>query len=522
MVRSRWIKAVMATLVSTGIAWGQSAPKSPDDATGRVMTVQEAGKPAQRCRVVKWWVNDKGSKVWQVEALDTHEIMTIVAGSAPIVGEPSHARSLKTTIFHWRDRTPPPDAPLPPSVACDCGPSAGTAVAGTPIIENRKVVQAQPSSLGKLRESWGKTEASKLPEKKIVIQAQATTPLPKIESKKPDPLLGDPTLYAKKPLGEKLPPKSDLPVVTAATPRPASESIEFGGQSVVDSGATAYRAVPVVTLPGDGVHPPTPQQWQVPQAPQPIVNPGRGNAPEAHQGGIAYNAFTPTELTPPAPGSVGQAMLGNAFSSDLDCCPTPVPYGPPAGGVYGPPGPPKTLAMVPPGARPMNQNVPAAPYGPVVQLPPANAAGQGTGLMPASYQAPSVAPAGQTPQQLTAMLHDALYPSQRESAAEKLATFDWKQTDAAVQALTQAVRNDPAATVRAACIHSLARMKANTMPVVSAIQAAKNDADARVRTEAEEALAVLAPKAAAPAAPRTIQPVSAVSPAPLPALPPVK
>jgi len=136
MVRSRWIKAVMATLVSTGMAWSQSAvPSSPrpaDDPTGRIITVHEAGKPAQRCRVVKWWVDDKGNKVWQVEALDTHEMMTILAVSAPIVGEPpteGRLKALRTTIFHWRDRTPPPGTPMPPTAVCDAGCSSATPVA---------------------------------------------------------------------------------------------------------------------------------------------------------------------------------------------------------------------------------------------------------------------------------------------------------------------------------------------------------------------------------------------------------
>jgi hypothetical protein len=571
MVRSRWIKAVMATLVSTGMVWGQSAPstpKAPDDPTGRIITVQEAGKPAQKCKVIKWWIDEKGSKVWQVEALDTGEVMTIIAGSPPITGEASPARSLKTTIFHWRNHTPPPGAPLAPEVACDCGtPSAGTAVASTPcppcattplpVIET-KVTQAEPSVLQKLRESWGKSDTPKLPpaetvkvpETKVVLDTEAKkpAPLPKVENlpkadvKKPDPLLGDPTQYAKKPLDEKLPSKGELPPpVTPKTPAPLTnaESLGAGGRSIADSGTVQGRPVPVVTLPPYNVRPPAPQ-WQVPQAPQPIVNPGRGNAPEAVQGGIAYNAFTPYELTPPAPGSAGQSAMANAFSADTDCCVAPVPHGLPAGGVYGPPGPPGPPKVMgaQAGPRPTGPGLPASPYGPVVQLsaphgtgegtqPPAP--GQGTGLAQVSYQTPATAAGAQTPEQLAGMLHDALYPSQREWAAERLSAYDWKQTEAAVQALTKAVREDPAATVRASCVNALAKMKANTFPVVSAIQAAKNDGDARVRTAAEEAMTVLAPGTSAPATkvpatpptlPQTVVPVSAVSPAPLPPVTP--
>jgi hypothetical protein len=502
MVRSRWIKAVMATLAAGGMVWGQSAaptsPKPPDDPTGRVVTVQEAGKPAQKCRVVKWWLDEKGNKVWQVEALDTHEMMTIIAGGPPVACETGQGRSIRTTIFHWRDHSPPPGAPVCP---CDCGP----AVAGTP---------CPPC------------DAPKVPDKKVVVEAPLPKieVLPKAEPKKADPLLGDATQYAKKPLEQKLPPKGDP---SAGAP------LDGGGKSVADAGV-GYRPLPVMTLPPYNVAPPSPH-WQVPQAPQPIVNPGRGNAPEAHQGGIYYNAFTPSELVPPKPGTPEQAALGNAFSSDLDCCVTQGPPGLPAGGVYGPPGPPRSLVMAPANPRPAGALPASTPYGPVVQLTAPNPAGQGTQqpaappappspVLPASYQAPTTTAAGQTPQQLMATLHDALYPSQREGAAERLSALDGKPSDAAVQALTQAVREDPAASVRAACVHALAKMKANTPAVIGALQAAKGDADSRVRSEAEEALSVLAPKGTAPATtpatlPQAVQPVSAVSPAPLPPAP---
>src|SRR5262249_19704763 len=151
-----------------------------------------------------------------------------------------------------------------------------------------------------------------VPEKKVVLDTEAKTPaplpkvenLPKADVKKPDPLLGDPTQYAKKPLDEKLPPKAELPPPeTPKTPAALANVAPrgAGGGSTSASGAVQGRRVPVVTMPPYNVRPPAPQ-WQVPQAPQPIVNPGRGNAPEAVQGGIAYNAFTPYELTPPAPG----------------------------------------------------------------------------------------------------------------------------------------------------------------------------------------------------------------------------
>ena len=97
--------------------------------------------------------------------------------------------------------------------------------------------------------------------------------------------------------------------------------------------------------------------------------------------------------------------------------------------------------------------------------------------------------------------------------------------------LSEAIRG-AAATVRATCVRTLGKMKANTYPVVSVVLTAKNDPDGRVRAEADEAGTILAPGAAspspAPQGPATmIQPTGAVlpraGPAPsgpsLPALP---
>jgi len=418
------------------------------------------------------------------------------------------------------------------------------------------VVQVDPATLDKTRESWGKPADPKpllppepkkvtdLPKPPVPVKPVADLPkppppkpvetkpapvlpplvLPHADTTKPDPLLSDPTKFARKPVEEKLAPKGDLP--PALPPKPAetasnppavpaaplpssSESLGVGSKSIVDSGAVNYTPQPILTLPpasmGPPPRPPQTPQWQVPQAPQPI-NPARGNALESNQGGIPYNAFLPREFTPPKPGTPEQGMMANAFSSDTDPVrrPSPMVYGPPVGGVFGPPRPP-----LPPqptmggyGPPPHNPMLPPAPYGPTVQLaPPAGEHGpasQGTqvamlppqdrGVMPVGYQAP----AATTVPQLSATLRDALFPSQREAAAEKLATLDWKTNDDAVRALVQAVHDDPAPTVRAACIHALAKMKVNTMPVVGAIRNANNDKDVRVRTEADDALSVLA------------------------------
>jgi len=95
---------------------------------------------------------------------------------------------------------------------------------------------------------------------------------------------------------------------------------------------------------------------------------------------------------------------------------------------------------------------------------------------------------------------------QREWAAENLGEYDGWTNPRVVDALAKACRADQEATVRAMCLRSLARMNVQTLPVLTAVQAARNDSDSRVRAEAEQALRQLGSEGAgtvppAPSAP---------------------
>jgi HEAT repeat protein len=97
------------------------------------------------------------------------------------------------------------------------------------------------------------------------------------------------------------------------------------------------------------------------------------------------------------------------------------------------------------------------------------------------------------------VLRESLYPSQREDAAELLGSLDWRGHPEAVDLLVDRARQDPAPTVRAECVRSLGRMRANTLPVVEVVKALQSDEDPYVRHEADDAYAALtgaAPKAA--------------------------
>jgi hypothetical protein len=120
-------------------------------------------------------------------------------------------------------------------------------------------------------------------------------------------------------------------------------------------------------------------------------------------------------------------------------------------------------------------------------------------VIPVGYQMPMQAGAAGMPtaaeQQMLVALRDSLYPSQREWAVAGLATFEWHAHPEVVQALLIAGRQDPAATVRAACVHHLATMNVNIMPVMELVQKSRADADPRVRLEADRALSAMQPTA---------------------------
>jgi hypothetical protein len=117
-------------------------------------------------------------------------------------------------------------------------------------------------------------------------------------------------------------------------------------------------------------------------------------------------------------------------------------------------------------------------------------------------------------QQAVVLLRESLYPSQREWAADKLSSCKWQSHPHVVQVLVASLRDDPAATVRAACIRTLAKMDANLVPVVSALEALKSDPDEIVRREVERALTSLGASQSAPVGGRpTVLPASAVTPA---------
>lgn len=115
MLWSKWRGAVVLMLACVGLAWSQQTTPVTTTATNeRIMTVQENGK-SLRCRVLSTWTMPDGSTAYQLQALDTGEMITIVEDGPALKGK-GKLRALPMRIFHWGQgrRTPPPGSPVPP------------------------------------------------------------------------------------------------------------------------------------------------------------------------------------------------------------------------------------------------------------------------------------------------------------------------------------------------------------------------------------------------------------------------
>src|SRR5581483_8442648 len=110
MVRANWKGLVGLGLIATGlVAWGVASAEE------RTLTVNEPGQPPLRCRVVQSWTEPNGSRAFQVQAISSGEMLTVVA-TAHAEGAPKPGKPVATRIYHWADgKSSPPGAPVPPA-----------------------------------------------------------------------------------------------------------------------------------------------------------------------------------------------------------------------------------------------------------------------------------------------------------------------------------------------------------------------------------------------------------------------
>jgi hypothetical protein len=151
MVRSRWFGALAGVVTLTGMALGNSP------CANRVIDLQEQGKPAEKCKVLRCWKQKDGRRACQVQSLASGEIMTILDMDEPVCPFPKAGPAHKASIFHWGSgRTSPALAPpvppdavvlgestdaVPKSDGALCSPCVST---GT-VIESPQEVPAAPA-----------------------------------------------------------------------------------------------------------------------------------------------------------------------------------------------------------------------------------------------------------------------------------------------------------------------------------------------------------------------------------------
>jgi hypothetical protein len=255
-------------------------------------------------------------------------------------------------------------------------------------------------------------------------------------------------------------------------------------QGVPPAIAGVPPAIPGVppSLPGVaiGLMPPRGPVMNMPTPPLPATAAQRGPVammPDSGVPGAMGNAFTLPATSRPIPADFGGTpQEPNGFD--------PLTRG-------GQGAPPRVYGMGMAGAyrQPMSNMVamgPQAPMGvnPLMSVPPTPP------NMQAVASSTTSASSGSVPQ-LLAALKDSLCPSEREAAAEQLSELNWRMQPLVVESLMKSAREDPAATVRAACVHALAHMKVDTPAACALVRDMRSDRDPHVRQEAEEALNAL-------------------------------
>jgi hypothetical protein len=390
--------------------------------------------------------------------------------------------------------TPKPDTPKTVTVSVPSKPSTPPAPVVTASAPAQPSAPVMPAFV---------TPTANVPKIDVVSKPLVPVGPPVADSKRPDPLK-DPEIYVRR-----TPDDAALvrPVEDRTNRADRGGKMPMGTQSVAEAGSPQYVPVPIVTVP-DYRRVPEPPPAHVPQAPEPnrfdptnaFTNPAAAAAAAQPQAPVAANAFTnppaPVDPTVAAggafggmgPGSPPMGMYPPGYGPRMPMMGPPAGYYPMPRGMYppmpyGPAGYPTNPAMVPAGYAP----APMAPAQPVRQ-----ASYQVAMANPSSMGAP-VPPSGGAgqPSEAMATLRDSIYPSQREWAAGTLSALDWHSQPDAVHALVTAAREDPAPTVRAACVRALAKMHATSAPVLTALQGLKTDGDPRVLHEVEAALAEL-------------------------------
>jgi len=419
---------LVATLTWAGLAWaemawGQAGPApTPPLEIGRdLLTLREAGRPDQKCRILKAWKQSDGAMAFEVQCFETDEHLTIVEMGAAEGGHGESSKGMKSRIYHWgQNTTPPPGVPqMPP------------APMHVPEIETVE----KPDSAPKNQTSGTSSSPSNVPASAATNKAEPVYPLP---------------------------PEAKLGPIQVETAKPSNWHESWGKADDHHTDLTGDRIT--------SASPANSEPQALPSIPSTTTVVPQTRVPPATNVEQAPAEVSPENSQPPEKMNAGPESVQPAGYSHIDDRPgiAHVTDIPPVG------------AKVASGSKTPVMDFLRTLWKPPLKDPAPLQSIQ-VAEMPVAAPAPSAG-------QFQTVLQDSLLPSEREMAAEALTEFQRQQDPTIVPALLHAAAVDPAPTVRAACVHGLVKMNANSSEVIGVLMNLKADPDLRVRREVNQAL----------------------------------
>ena len=351
----------------------------------------------------------------------------------------------------------------------------GSSGKGVAIVPSSSSPAGKP---GDWRQSWGKSEPI-APD----AAAMSVKPLPMASRTKPDPLptvieAAQSQIAKREAAAERIAKESQKKVVGTETSRTMTKRPN-GFMANMGSGGVRFPRAGMGSVAAAGVDPTMLEGFQPPAfspVPEgmPSVPPGVAlSAPQFN--GPAVRPIPPRPYTPDKGLGAGMA---NAFTVPTPLRPIPADFGMPQDQA-------NAFAI----AQEAGQGQPPQAY--VNPYQPAPAVAMVPQARPYQPSVAAVIPAP-TPvadvQAITSTLRDALLPSQREAAAMELANRSYASNPLVISSLVAALQTDPAATVRSSAARALARLGVTREEVVQALRQQRQDSDARVRLEVDNAI----------------------------------
>ena len=538
-IRAMWLSAALAALSGGQALVAQTASPAASGSKERFVTLElDGGKPT-RCRVIQSWNDAEGSRCLQVQATASGDRMTVVQ-------KYSSGNLTEVQVYPWNKSVSSPlGVPVPPSTIQQASATAppkqlpsvdegkavpeaksapatgakGDSVKGTKGSSGQgdtgtkgagkgdpdsgtkgagmkgdpdngtkgssgKGVAVVPSSSspagkpGDWRQSWGKSEPI-APD----AAAMSVKPLPMASRTKPDPLptvieAAQSQIAKREAAAERIAKENQKKVVGTETSRTMTKRPN-GFLANMGSGGVRFPRAGMGSVAAAGVDPTMLEGFQPPAfspVPEgmPSVPPGVAlSAPQFN--GPAVRPIPPRPYTPDKGLGAGMA---NAFTVPTPLRPIPADFGMPQDQA-------NAFAI----AQEAGQGQPPQAY--VNPYQPAPAVAMVPQARPYQPSVAAVIPAP-TPvadvQAITSTLRDALLPSQREAAAMELANRSYASNPVVISSLVAALQTDPAATVRSSAARALARLGVTREEVVQALRQQRQDSDARVRLEVDNAI----------------------------------